>query len=175
MYRIVGADQKEYGPVSAEQVREWIAQGRANAQTIVKFEEGAWKPLGTYPEFANLFPSASTFPPGVPPPIGQPYATPPLSSAPAYGAPRPYVPTYLVWSILATLCCCPPPLGIVAIIYSAQVNSKLDRGDIEGAQRASTLARNWCIATAVVALILNFWLTGHYFSWITANMPNLPH
>ena len=31
MYKILGADQKEYGPVTAEELRIWIAQGRAAA------------------------------------------------------------------------------------------------------------------------------------------------
>jgi len=53
MYKIIGADKKEYGPVSAEQVREWIAQGRANAQSLLQAEGSAeWKPLSAFPEFA---------------------------------------------------------------------------------------------------------------------------
>src|SRR5262245_21124509 len=58
MYKIVGADQKEYGPVSEEQIRQWITEGRANAQTIARFGEGPWKPLVTFPEFAALFNTA---------------------------------------------------------------------------------------------------------------------
>jgi hypothetical protein len=52
MYRILGADGREYGPVPAEQLRRWIAEGRANAETRV-LAEGAtdWKPLGSFPEF----------------------------------------------------------------------------------------------------------------------------
>ena len=53
MYKIIGADQKEYGPVTAEQLRQWLAEGRVNAQTQV-LPEGAieWKALGDLPEFA---------------------------------------------------------------------------------------------------------------------------
>ena len=51
MYKVVGADQREYGPVTRETILEWIAQGRANATTIAKFENGAWKPLSTFEEF----------------------------------------------------------------------------------------------------------------------------
>ena len=53
MYKIIGADQKEYGPVTAEQLRQWLAEGRVSAQTQV-LAEGAteWKALGTLPEFA---------------------------------------------------------------------------------------------------------------------------
>jgi hypothetical protein len=51
MYKVVGADRREYGPVSRETLLEWIAQGRANAQTIAKFEDGAWRPLASFDEF----------------------------------------------------------------------------------------------------------------------------
>ena len=54
MYKIIGADEKEYGPVPAEQLRQWIAQGRANAQTKVRSEGSAdWKALSEFPEFAE--------------------------------------------------------------------------------------------------------------------------
>ncbi len=56
MYKIIGADGKEYGPVTSEQVRQWITEGRANAQTKVQ-PEGAtdWQALGSVAEFANAF------------------------------------------------------------------------------------------------------------------------
>ncbi|MEO8378802.1 MAG: CD225/dispanin family protein [Acidobacteriota bacterium] len=56
---------------------------------------------------------------------------------------RPPIPNYLVQSILVTLCCC-LPLGVVAIIYAAQVNSKLSVGDLPGAMASSRSARMWC-------------------------------
>lgn len=67
MYKILGSDQKEYGPVSLEELRQWMAQGRVNAQTPV-MAEGAteWKPLTAYPELAG--------PPGLPGAGGQPAA-----------------------------------------------------------------------------------------------------
>lgn len=49
---------------------------------------------------------------------------------------------YLVPSILVTLCCC-VPAGIVAIVYAAQVNSKLASGDVAGAQESARLAKMW--------------------------------
>jgi prepilin-type processing-associated H-X9-DG protein len=53
MYRIIGADQKEYGPVTTDQIKQWIAQGRVNGQTNVQAEgSGEWKPLREFPEFA---------------------------------------------------------------------------------------------------------------------------
>jgi len=53
MYKIMGADQREYGPATSEQVREWIAANRANAQTLASFDGSPWKPLSTFPEFAD--------------------------------------------------------------------------------------------------------------------------
>ena len=47
-----------------------------------------------------------------------------------------YVPNHLVWAILSTLFCC-LPLGIVSIVFAAQVNGKLAVGDMAGAQEAS--------------------------------------
>jgi GYF domain 2/Domain of unknown function (DUF4190) len=59
MYKIIGADQVEYGPVTAGQLGEWIAEGRANAASLV-WTEGftEWKPLGAVPEFAAALGSA---------------------------------------------------------------------------------------------------------------------
>lgn len=66
MYRIIGADGNQYGPISAEQLRQWLAEGRANAQTRVLAEGTTeWKPLSEFPEF---FGAATPPLPGVPPP-----------------------------------------------------------------------------------------------------------
>jgi type II secretory pathway pseudopilin PulG len=56
MYKIRGGDGKEYGPVSADTLRAWVNQGRANAQTFVLVEGSTeWKTLSAVPEFAGLF------------------------------------------------------------------------------------------------------------------------
>jgi hypothetical protein len=53
MYRIVGIDGSVYGPVTEAQVRQWISEGRANAQTQAQAENSPeWKPLSAFPEFA---------------------------------------------------------------------------------------------------------------------------
>ena len=68
MYKIVGVDGRQYGPVSAEELRRWIADKRANAQTLVQAEGSPdWKPLGSFPEFASELKP-------VPPPIAPPSA-----------------------------------------------------------------------------------------------------
>ena len=65
MFKLLGADKKEYGPVSADQIRVWIAQGRANARTQLQAVGSAeWKPLVEFPEFAAaLQPVGGSAPP----------------------------------------------------------------------------------------------------------------
>ena len=70
MYKIIGADQKEYGPVSAEQLRQWIAEGRVNAHTLIQGAgETTWRSISTFPEFASSFPGGAPAPFAVPPPM----------------------------------------------------------------------------------------------------------
>ncbi len=68
MYKIIGADQKEYGPITAEQIRQWIAEGRVNGQTQVQDAAGGdWKPLASVPELAAaLAPAAAPPLPAMP-------------------------------------------------------------------------------------------------------------
>lgn len=67
-------------------------------------------------------------------------------------SPPAHLPNYLVPSIAVTLCCC-FPVGIVAVIYSAQVNSKLAAGDVAGAQAASKSAKTWTIIALVAGIV----------------------
>jgi hypothetical protein len=64
------------------------------------------------------------------------------------------IPNYLTQAILVTICCTCWPLGIVAIIQAARVNSLIAQGDYEGARRASDSAKMWCIITLVVSVLL---------------------
>ena len=112
MYKIIGADGREYGPITADQLREWIAEGRANAQTRAQAEGAAqWKPLTEYLEFA--------------PALGR---TPPLWPAPG---PISITPTprtnslammSMVMGILAMtcgMCCCYGlPFNVLGIVFS---------------------------------------------------------
>ncbi len=64
MYKIIGADGREYGPVTAEQLREWLATGRANQQTKVQREgDTAWKTVAEFIEFAGAGAAAPALPP----------------------------------------------------------------------------------------------------------------
>jgi interferon-induced transmembrane protein len=66
--------------------------------------------------------------------MSQPWTPPP----PPVGGPA-NVPNYLIPAILSLFCCW--PLGIVAIIFAAQVNGKVAAGDLTGAVDASRKAK----------------------------------
>lgn len=74
MYKIIGGDQREYGPVDFNSVLDWIRQGRANAQTLVQKEGGAWVPLGSLDEFAEALAAQAA---ATPAPAGGGPAMPP--------------------------------------------------------------------------------------------------
>ncbi|MBB5878279.1 MULTISPECIES: CD225/dispanin family protein [Xanthomonas] len=65
----------------------------------------------------------------------------------------PQVSNNLVWAILTTLFCC-LPLGIVSIVYAAQVNTKLAAGDVTGARDSADKAKKWAIYSAITAVVL---------------------
>lgn len=67
MYKILGSDQKEYGPVSAQQIIQWIHEGRANGATLARAEgTEAWLPLASIAEFAALLAGQPAVPAAVP-------------------------------------------------------------------------------------------------------------
>ena len=75
----------------------------------------------------------------------------PLQVTGAVLPPGTTVQNYLVFAILATVFCC-LPAGIPAIVYAAQVNAKLQAGDVAGAQAASNNAKLWCMIAAGLGL-----------------------
>jgi hypothetical protein len=139
MYYLIGADQKEYGPVAADEVRAWIAEGRANGQTLARLEGGPWKPLSTFPEFAATLGAAPQ-----PPPV-------PLAQASLTGrAPETngMAVAGLVMGILSMtigLVCCGLVFNILGIIFSSVALSQLKRSQQTG--------RNLAIVGLVLSLL----------------------
>ena len=81
-----------------------------------------------------------------------PYSQPDPGQMP--GGPRPNIPNHLVKAIISTLCCC-LPFGIVAIVFAAQVNGKLDAGDYAGAQKSSEQASFWGNLSIGIGVVVN--------------------
>jgi hypothetical protein len=107
MYKVIGSDQKVYGPVTAAQLQQWMAEGRVNLATLVQLEGAAdWKPLSSLPEFA------------VPPPVS-------LPPSPA-GAQNDGLATgALICGILSIVCCCASPIfGALGLVFSIIVLSR---------------------------------------------------
>ena len=107
MYRIVGADGKTYGPVTLEQIRQWLAQGRADSRTPV-FVEGAaeWTFLGLLPELAGDF--AGT------PPVAGPIKPVTATARGTNG----FATAGLICGLLAWTCCCCVPFSLLGVIFS---------------------------------------------------------
>jgi hypothetical protein len=120
-YTIVGTDGKTYGPVSADQVRQWIRQARVDSRTAV-FVTGAadWTFAGLLPEFAAEFPGSQ---PGTPPPQPGPIAAPTMPPRKNQLATWGFICALLSW----TCCGCCLPLGILGLTFSiialVQVNA----------------------------------------------------
>jgi hypothetical protein len=110
MYKILGVDGNEYGPASLEQLKQWIAEGRVNAQTRIQTPgSGDWKLAGEVPEVNSLF-AASGLPgrTAIPPlPPVQPGARPPQQGLAL---------TSFVLGILSFVLCLLLLTGIPAII-----------------------------------------------------------
>ncbi len=79
MFKILGADGKEYGPVSIDQIIRWIGEGRANQETMAMRQcDTGWKPLSQHPEFADAL--------GIKPPVVGGAAPSPAPGAPPVAA-----------------------------------------------------------------------------------------
>src|SRR5688500_15232829 len=110
MYKILGGDNKEYGPVPADKVREWISQGRAIPQTMLSLEGGPSAPTSSVTEFADAL--RTDTPPAL---AGQPaYAAAGYPAAERNNLAN----DGLVLSILGLVCFCGPFGSIIGIILS---------------------------------------------------------
>jgi hypothetical protein len=90
--------------------------------------------------------------------MSQEWTPPPSSGAPAS------VPNFLVPAIISLFCC--TPLGIVAVIFAAQVNGKVAAGDIAGAQDSAKKAKMFSYISiglgllAIICYVLFFLIMG---------------
>jgi hypothetical protein len=108
MYKVMGSDGKEYGPISLEQFSQWAAEGRVSPQTRVQ-PAGAtdWTAAAGIPELQAIFARLGPAPTVV--------LTPPISPPASGETQKGLAVTSLVLGILS-LVCLGPLTGIPAII-----------------------------------------------------------
>jgi hypothetical protein len=101
MYKIIGSDQKVYGPVSVAQIRQWQTEGRVNSTTLLQAEGSKeWKPLFSVPEFST------------PPVVNMPPAT-------TAGRDNSMAVAGLTFGVLSNVCCCFGVIcAVLGIIFS---------------------------------------------------------
>ena len=134
-YKIIGHDGKTYSPVTADQIRLWIGQGRVDRRTAVMVEGASdWTFVGLLPELASAFAA-------VPPPIGSlnPAVTANLKTN-----------AFATWSLILgvlswTCCCCCVPFNVVGLVF----------GIIALVQMSSPAASQEGRSLAIAGLILS--------------------
>ncbi len=119
-----------FGPYEREDLFKYFQEGRVVSTDEVR-EVGAahWQTMQQFTQPPGLAPQRMP-PQGMAPPspqVAQPVHVPSMS---------------LAGPILVTLFCC-VPLGIVSIVYAAQVSSKAAAGDMAGAEAARGKASVW--------------------------------
>jgi hypothetical protein len=142
MFNIIGADGKQYGPVSADQIRQWFAEGRANNQSMVQAPGTTeWRPLASLPEFFAL---------SVPPPSVLPAQNSPLALAGFICS---------IISVTIGLCCCYGlPFNLVGIGLSiaglVQVRNQPERFQGRGLAITGLILGILSILLGVLLLLL---------------------
>jgi len=149
VYKIIGADGKEYGPISLEVLRQWIAEGRANAETRV-LPEGAteWKTISSLPELKPITTTAST-----------PSMAPATISLPPRPRNNSFAVAGLTLGILGMtvgLCCCYGfPFSIPGLICSVMGLNKIKQDPVNEQGRGLAIAG---LVLSIVAIVLGIGL-----------------
>jgi hypothetical protein len=149
VYKIIGADGKEYGPITSEVLRQWVTEGRANGQTKVLPEGAAeWKNLAEISELGVLLATTLT-PPTAPGPITI-TPTPRNNSYAVAGL------TLGILSLTLGLCCCyGVPFSVPGIICSSIALNQIKSDPItQQGRNLAMLGLVLCILSIVVGALL---------------------
>jgi hypothetical protein len=115
MFKLIGTDGREYGPATADQIRQWIREHRVDRHTRVFVNDASdWTPAGLVPEFANDFPGDA------PPPVISP-ASPGIISPPGNPPNCSMAKAGMLCGLLAVtvFCCCGGlPFNLLGLVFS---------------------------------------------------------
>jgi len=150
MYKIIGADGREYGPVTVEQIHQWIREGRANTQTMVQ-PEGAteWKTVSSFPELLGDMAGLKV------PPMVPSLLTPKTNGMAVAG---------LVMGIFSLIQCCSFIFGILGVIFSSVGLSQINKKPEELKGKGIAVAG---LIMSIVGLAINIVLVVVYWATIT--------
>ena len=145
-YFTIGGDGREYGPNPDSEVREWIAEGRLNAQSKIRRQSDAnWTVLGDLPEFSNdLFGPTPPIPSA---PAIQQYQQPyPQYSAQAQSGTNGMAIAGMVMGILSlvAICCYGFPFNLLGIIFSAIGLSQIKKSNPRQSGKGMAIAGLIC-------------------------------
>lgn len=156
LYYYLNEQQEPVGPVTFETIGALVSSGRLPASVFVaRAGDAEWVPYSAWR-------AASSAPTATPAPgqarsvarksrAGAPsLAALPVTSIAPCTMPKPA--TNMVWAILSTIFCC-LPLGIVAIVKAASVDSHYYAGRYLEAIQASRSAANWSAWSAILSLL----------------------
>jgi len=149
MYKLIATDGRMYGPVTPAQLCQWVAEGRANAQTLVQpVGSPDWKPLAEFPEL-------------LPPPLPN---TPPLRVvAPPRTNPL-AVASLVLGSVGWALVCCGPVIWIIGIIFASVAVAQINRSAGTQSGKGMAVAGLWLSIVGLVAITI--WTTAT--CWVPA-------
>jgi len=164
IYKIIGDDGKEYGPATAEQIRQWIAEGRVEHRTPI-FADGAkdWNFVGLLPEFAGLFSNS-----------GQPPAIAPLKPGTSMAGQMPRTNSFatagMIFGILSVvMCCCGFPFSILGLIFSliglSQINANPHLQEGRGMAIAGLILSIASLLLDACWILLNLALNQPHATW----------
>ena len=166
MYRIIGGDNEVHGPVDANGIRRWIAEGRANGQTQAQGKgNNNWRALSTFPEFhTDLNPgSAPQYGYAIPPAsAGQPVpgAVPgAIPMPPVQGGTNGMAVTSMIMGILSLLCtypCLGLPFNILGIIFGGVGLGQIKRNPMLDGRGMAIAGLVMSILSAALLLLLFF-------------------
>lgn len=155
MYKVLGVDQKHYGPAEAAQIRQWIRERRLHGQSLVQTDEaGPWKPLCDFPEFLEALAETAQTTQPLPSVFQADWGVPPRTN--------PMAVLGLImglFSLTLGCCCCYGfPFNFLGIIFCAMGLSQIHRHPNRESGKGLAIA-------GLIMCVLSFVLTALAFLW----------
>ena len=147
LYYFKAGDDREYGPISVEEIEDWKKQGRMNSESLVREEHSdKWVPLGSIPELVSQSPPSQEAP-------AQQTQLPPQQEI-QYEEHRGTM--ILVFGILGIACCF--PFGIAAWILGNADLKQMEAGIMDPTGMGQTKGGKICGIISVVLTTLGILL-----------------